>query len=324
MYDGRMRPRTFILLIIAVLIIGALGYLWYEGRSADVVTNDDDNAPHATLEEQVQARFEGAAITLPERPDVSVVIEKKTDANGETMYGAEYQNELDASDRAFFTFRTGINNFAAYFGEASGNGNAWVAIPFYVNYGGTGTFLYVGLFELRAAGPLVYHDAVMIDDRAPVVSIAEENGAVVLEYATRHAGQGMASEAKTPAYALLVREGSDIKITMQWVNANRDAVRLDTPKPEDTVARTFTAKGSAVGWYFEASFPIRVTDDTGVQIGQGIAQAQGEWMTTEHVPFVAQVEVGQYKGPAWLVMMRDNASGLPEKDASVSIPITIR
>ncbi len=57
---------------------------------------------------------------------------------------------------------------------------------------------------------------------------------------------------------------------------------------------------------------------------ESFVQAQGEWMTEEFVPFSSPITIpGEYRGPARLILHRDNASGLPEHDKSVSIPITI-
>lgn len=102
-------------------------------------------------------------------------------------------------------------------------------------------------------------------------------------------------------------------------------VVVTSPKANATVGKTFVVSGQAPGpWYFEASFPIKIVDKDNNFIGQGIAQAQGEWMTTDQVTFTATVTVSGYSGPAEIVLMRDNPSGMPENDDSVSIPITIQ
>ena len=103
-------------------------------------------------------------------------------------------------------------------------------------------------------------------------------------------------------------------------------VVVTSPKPNATVGKTFVVSGQAPGpWYFEASFPIKIVDKDNNFIGQGIAQAQGEWMTVEQVTFTATVTLdGAYSGPATVVLLRDNPSGLPQYDDSVSIPIVIQ
>jgi hypothetical protein len=103
-----------------------------------------------------------------------------------------------------------------------------------------------------------------------------------------------------------------------------DRVLITTPRSGATVGATFDVTGSAPGpWYFEASFPLEVRDAQGVLVIRTFAQAQGEWMTTEDVPFRATVSVGDFKGPATLILKRDDPSGLPENDASVSVPIVV-
>lgn len=105
-----------------------------------------------------------------------------------------------------------------------------------------------------------------------------------------------------------------------------ERVIVTSPKPNAVVGKTFVVSGQAPGpWYFEASFPIKIVDANNNLIGQGIAQAQGEWMTTEQVTFTAPVTIsGNYSGPAEVVLMRDNPSGLPQYDDSISVPITIQ
>src|SRR3989344_9387811 len=60
-------------------------------------------------------------------------------------------------------------------------------------------------------------------------------------------------------------------------------VRVVTPRPNDIARSPLTVEGEARLWYFEASFPIRVLDGDGTELGVGIAQAQGDWMTVNFV-----------------------------------------
>ena len=82
---------------------------------------------------------------------------------------------------------------------------------------------------------------------------------------------------------------------------------------------TGQARGS---WYFEASFPVQVYDANGKLLGTGIAQAQTDWMTEEFVSFVANVTfTPSTTATGKIVLRNDNASGLPEHDKSVEIPV---
>ncbi len=110
-----------------------------------------------------------------------------------------------------------------------------------------------------------------------------------------------------------------------YVNATADQIVVETPFPGAVTGKEFTVTGRARGtWYFEASFPIALVNAEGKTIATGIAQAQGDWMTEDFVSFKADMKVpATYMGKATLVMKKDNPSGMPERDASLSFPITV-
>ena len=110
-----------------------------------------------------------------------------------------------------------------------------------------------------------------------------------------------------------------------WKNADENKIQVTSPQPGATVAPTFTVSGKARStWYFEASFPLEVLDANGKSLKVMPVQAGGDWMTTEFVPFMLQVAIPNYKGKATLILRNDNPSGLPENEASISIPIVIQ
>jgi hypothetical protein len=97
---------------------------------------------------------------------------------------------------------------------------------------------------------------------------------------------------------------------------------LTNLKANDVVESPLTIKGKAPGsWYFEASFPIEIQDDEGNKIGQGYAQADGEWMTPDNVAFTARVTFEAATETGTIVFSKDNPSGLPENDASIELPV---
>lgn len=107
-----------------------------------------------------------------------------------------------------------------------------------------------------------------------------------------------------------------------------DLIRIDSPRPGATVTanESFVVTGEARGyWYFEADFPVEVLNDQGAKIGSGIAVAQGEWMTEDFVPFIAEVALeGNYSGTAELVLHRSNPSDLRENDDELIVPIVLK
>lgn len=103
-------------------------------------------------------------------------------------------------------------------------------------------------------------------------------------------------------------------------------VVVTSPLPKQVVESPLEIVGQAKGtWFFEASFPVLMMDANGKVIGTGYAQARDEWMTTDFVPFRSvlmftppETETGT------LVLQKDNPSGLPEFDDSVSFPIRFK
>jgi hypothetical protein len=107
------------------------------------------------------------------------------------------------------------------------------------------------------------------------------------------------------------------------VEKAEEMIKISSPKPGDTISSPLLIKGEARGtWYFEASFPVKLLDADGNIIAVHYAQAQGEWMTEEFVPFTSELifEAPQTE-TGTLVLQKDNPSGLEENDASIEIPV---
>ena len=103
-----------------------------------------------------------------------------------------------------------------------------------------------------------------------------------------------------------------------------DLIRLESPRPNASVTSPLQLKGEARGtWFFEASFPVNIIDANGVVLGSVSAQATGEWMTTEFVPFTTTLVFTQpTTTTGFLILKKDNPSGLPEHDDELKIPIS--
>ena len=120
--------------------------------------------------------------------------------------------------------------------------------------------------------------------------------------------------------------------TFSYTNASANDITVELPFPGAVVGKEFAIIGEARGpWFFEASFPVVVTDWDGLVIYETHAEAQpdpgtGEvnWMTNDFVPFRANVTIPEsYIGKGTIILKNDNPSGLPERDKAVEFPITI-
>lgn len=108
---------------------------------------------------------------------------------------------------------------------------------------------------------------------------------------------------------------------------NTDIIKIFTPKKNQKISSPLVIEGEARGmWFFEASFPFVLTDWDGKIIAQHFAQAQGEWMTEDFVSFSAKLEFEKpaYGERGFLILKKDNPSGLQEHDDSIEIPVIFK
>jgi len=78
------------------------------------------------------------------------------------------------------------------------------------------------------------------------------------------------------------------------------------------------------GYFFEGNILINILDKDKKVLKQSNAVAKTEWMTAGPVDFEGNIDFGDLpKGFAYFEIHNDNASGDPERDKSILIPIMI-
>lgn len=232
--------------------------------------------------------------------------------------------------------------------ESSGNGfitigkpravavsgdNADVYALVSINGGGTGTFQYLTHFEFIGSTnqatevqKVLLGDRIVIDDiRVEFTAPAEYQ--VLVSLKDRKPGEPMVAEP-TEARVLHFAKGADgLKLTaLTFGTLEEHDVVLFGPFPGEEVETSFNVTGAARGsWYFEASFPVQLKTLDGQMLAGELAQAQGDWMTTELVPFTARIIApSTAKGLHTLVIKKDNPSGLPEHEKEYEIPVVLK
>jgi hypothetical protein len=106
----------------------------------------------------------------------------------------------------------------------------------------------------------------------------------------------------------------------------KDLIKVFEPLPESLVSSPLTIKGEARGgWYFEADFPIFLFDEEGNQLAVVVAQALDDWMTEDYVPFEAEMAFPTPQtDTGYLILEKDNPSGLAEHADQVRLPVRFR
>lgn len=123
----------------------------------------------------------------------------------------------------------------------------------------------------------------------------------------------------------LVPTGTPVTLTPQPASpATHDKVEVTSPAPGSKITSPLAISGKARLWYFEGSFPIELTDDKGNIIAQKYVTAQGDWMTSEYVPFLGTLEFTVPAGVThgYLILRKDNPSDDRRLDDEFSIPVT--
>ena len=101
-----------------------------------------------------------------------------------------------------------------------------------------------------------------------------------------------------------------------------DLIRINNPRPGQAISSPLLIEGEARGyWFFEGDFSVRLLDENGKLIGEGVLSAQSQWMTEEFVPFEGKLIFTTPFQRGLLILEKNNPSGLPENDDRLSVPV---
>jgi len=106
-----------------------------------------------------------------------------------------------------------------------------------------------------------------------------------------------------------------------------DLIVITSPIKDQIITSPLNLEGQARGyWFFEASAPVVLTDWDGRIIAESYITADGEWMTTDFVPFTGELEFEKPEFPeglnyGFIIFKKDNPSGLPENDDALEFRV---
>ncbi len=111
------------------------------------------------------------------------------------------------------------------------------------------------------------------------------------------------------------------------VISSTTVIQVTSPSSNTAIQSPFKVTGLARGtWYFEGSFPVILIDSKNKILAQGQAIAQNNWMTTELVPFSATLSFPRQTtgSKGFLILKKDNPSGLTKNDAAVEMQVAFQ
>jgi len=184
---------------------------------------------------------------------------------------------------------------------------------------GTGIFYYVAA-ALNLENGYQGTNAILLGDRIAPQTTQIKDDIVIINYADRRVGEPMTASPSIGVSKYLSLDNGNLR---EIPNKN-NLIVVDSPAIAQLITSPLTVSGQARGnWFFEASFPITLTDLDSKIIAESHATAQGDWMTENFVDFTGSLT---FKKPAGikrgvLIFKKDNPSGLPEHDDSLAIPV---
>ena len=109
------------------------------------------------------------------------------------------------------------------------------------------------------------------------------------------------------------------------ISGNKEDLISFSVAPGDEVSGVLNFSGTVQnGYFFEGNIGINILDQNKKLLKAGNAMATTDWMTSEPVSFGGTIDLtGLPPGPGYLQIANDNASGLPENDKFIYIPIVI-
>jgi hypothetical protein len=232
--------------------------------------------------------------------------------------------EQEAAPESTTKIETSLFGVPVY-GDLNGDGVSDGAVMLVRDMGGSGMFYYLAV-AIKEPDGYVGTNAILLGDRIAPQNIEIKNGAAIAHYAVRGPNEPMTAQPSVGVSTYAVVTGTTLTEAAP-LSEKGDFIKVTSPLPSDAISSPLTIAGEARGtWFFEASFPIILTDWDGKIITQGHATAQSDWMKSDFVPFTATITYTKptYRNNGFLILKKDNPSGLPQNDDAVEIPILFR
>lgn len=136
-------------------------------------------------------------------------------------------------------------------------------------------------------------------------------------------------QCKTPSGAIFINNPNPVATTTDQSTPveNNSPVRYVNVSENELVTSPLIVRGEATaGWYFEASFPVKLLDANGKVLAQAPATTTDDWtdmngfhpFTSSALTFTTTTATGT------LVLHNDNPSGLAKYDQEVRIPVRFK
>jgi uncharacterized protein YxeA len=308
-----------ILIIILILILG-FGIYWFFIRNKEeemrceegfrFVPSSQSCEPVIKENKTGEIDFSQVKIKTVGNKEIALTREGET-----TKYSGKFEDDSNPTLREYVSLDT--KQATKYFDD-------FIILPYVYNSGGTGQFVYLGLFEIKTN---MHVDSIVLGDRIAVDSMVISGDKLKVNFKDRLLEESFAVEPSIPTQFVMQIVDKKIVPIMQIQNADYMDVEI---KSVEVSSETLTIKGAMPGtWYFEANAHFRILDNAYQEIALGSIQALSDWMTTQKVPFEIKVPTGSlnYKGQATVIIEADDPKGDEGSAKTLEkmfIPVTLK
>ena len=86
-----------------------------------------------------------------------------------------------------------------------------------------------------------------------------------------------------------------------------DLILVNSPLPDQEITSPLVVEGRARGiWFFEADFPVVLTNQNGQVLASSQATAQSDWMTEDFINFRAELNFKPIPGGRATIILKNN------------------
>lgn len=217
-YHIDMKRIILIISVVAALFAG--GFVFFTIDKASEPTTPESYR-FSLDPERLRRDLVGVTITIPNGDDAPTkIVLDQYPIDGEVLLGGSF---VGTDKGVPVNVNVVIPDFdiidaerASVLGVSGADGIFFLA-PMYVNFGGTGTFLMIGLYEFDdSSGKIIHHAVHFIDDRVPFDGFTRTtdglSGSVLVHYKTRAEGEAMATSPTLTAVRSIARDGVNINL----------------------------------------------------------------------------------------------------------------
>lgn len=294
--NSKINTVLLVVLIVLVLVFG----LWF------MVGNKKEVARSGDLDTAISDNNLDTLKPQGENPSVAVSTQKTYSDNGFS-----------------FKYDTGATLKPTTLAKGTSlelkKGDARLMIVYYLNSSDTGNFSpnYSNSKKVTINGKVFYYNDVKVEgdwtsrqytyvDGEKIISIGEESANSI---------------------SLIDLGSVDLQlVSKNVIEGNKNDLVSFSISPGSSVQGVVSYTGSVKGAYFsEGNILINILDSNKNVIKNSNAKASSNWMTSDAVSFGGSIDLsGLAKGPAYVQIHNDNASGEPSRDKIILIPIVIK